>query len=93
MVREDHGEQEARTTRDRVAEFLSAGDTETQIARRLVVSKPTVCYHARRLGYPASASTTAGTTGARCSSTTTPATPSANAESTSDSPIKLGTTR
>jgi DNA-binding transcriptional ArsR family regulator len=34
-----------------VAELLAEGYTVTEIARRLHVSKPTVCHHARRLGH------------------------------------------
>src|SRR3954451_7507527 len=39
-----------RSTRDRVRALLLAGMTVTEIARELGVSKPTVCFHKRRLG-------------------------------------------
>jgi hypothetical protein len=40
-------------TRKRVAELLGDGWTIGPIAAELGIAKPTVCYHARRLGYPA----------------------------------------
>lgn len=40
-------------TRSRVAELMALGLSFTEIAARLGVSKPTVSYHARRLGVPA----------------------------------------
>jgi hypothetical protein len=39
--------------RERVRKLLEAGFTITEIAAELGVTPPTVCYHARRLGYPA----------------------------------------
>lgn len=39
------------TTRHAVRELLAAGLSRAEIARRLGVSKPTVSYHARRLGH------------------------------------------
>src|SRR3712207_6000383 len=39
-------------TRHRVEALIIEGWTVAEIARALDVSKPTVCYHARRLGYP-----------------------------------------
>lgn len=45
----------ARTaTRDRVRELLAQGLNHSEIARTLGLSKPTVSYHARSLGVPAS---------------------------------------
>lgn len=41
------------TTRQRVAALLREGLTVTEIARRLGVSKPTVCFHKRSLGIAA----------------------------------------
>lgn len=41
-----------RATRDRVKDLLDRGLTRSEVARRLGVSKPTVSYHARRLGFP-----------------------------------------
>jgi 5-methylcytosine-specific restriction endonuclease McrA len=38
-------------TRERVAELLEEGTTVAEIAERLGLSKPTVCYHKRKLGY------------------------------------------
>jgi 5-methylcytosine-specific restriction endonuclease McrA len=38
-------------TRERVARLLEEGRTLTEIAAALGVSKPTVCFHKRRLGY------------------------------------------
>jgi transposase-like protein len=38
-------------TRERVAELLATGHSVAEIARRLGVSKATVCYHKRRLGF------------------------------------------
>jgi DNA-binding CsgD family transcriptional regulator len=38
-------------TRERVAELLALGLSRAETARRLGVSKPTVSYHARRLGH------------------------------------------
>ena len=38
--------------RERVRELLDQGETLANIARILGVSKPTVCYHKRKLGYP-----------------------------------------
>src|SRR5215211_40460 len=40
------------STRERVAQLFAQGLTVTEIAKRLSVSKPTVCHHARRLGRP-----------------------------------------
>lgn len=40
-------------TRERVKRLLADGHTITEVARALGVSAPTVCYHARRLGYEA----------------------------------------
>jgi regulatory LuxR family protein len=39
-------------TRDRVQELLASGRNVAQIAAELNLSKSTVCYHKRRLGYP-----------------------------------------
>jgi DNA-binding transcriptional ArsR family regulator len=39
-------------TRDHVRHLLDEGLTRSEVARRLGVSKPTVSYHARRLGFP-----------------------------------------
>ncbi|MFN2466811.1 MAG: HNH endonuclease [Gaiellaceae bacterium] len=39
------------STRQRVADLLARGHTVTEIAHRLNLSKPTICYHARRLGH------------------------------------------
>lgn len=39
-------------TRARVEQLLAEGLTFTEIAVALEISKPTVCYHARRLGIP-----------------------------------------
>jgi DNA-binding transcriptional ArsR family regulator len=39
-------------TRRRVAELLASGLSRAEVARRLGLSKPTVSYHARRLGHP-----------------------------------------
>ena len=39
------------STRDRIKPLLEAGLSVTAIARKVGVSAPTVCYHARRLGY------------------------------------------
>lgn len=38
-------------TRERVAELLRCGMSSAEVARELGVSKSTVCYHRRRLGY------------------------------------------
>jgi DNA-binding transcriptional ArsR family regulator len=38
--------------REQVRRRLEAGMTTGEIARELGISPPTVCYHARRLGYP-----------------------------------------
>jgi hypothetical protein len=38
-------------TKDEVARMLAAGDSITEIARHLGVSKATVCFHKRTLGY------------------------------------------
>jgi DNA-binding CsgD family transcriptional regulator len=38
-------------TRERVAELLALGVSRAETARRLGISKPTVSYHARRLGH------------------------------------------
>jgi transposase-like protein len=43
----------ASTKRARVAELLEAGMSQAEIGRHLGLSKPTVSYHARRLGLPA----------------------------------------
>lgn len=40
-------------TREKVAELLAAGIRPAEVARRLGISKPTVSYHARKLGVPA----------------------------------------
>ena len=40
-------------TRAAIAELLSTGLTQAEIARKLGVSRPTVCFHVRRLGVPA----------------------------------------
>jgi HNH endonuclease len=40
------------TTRAAVAGLIKHGLTITEISRMLGVSKPTVCYHARKLGHP-----------------------------------------
>lgn len=42
-------------TRERVRALLAQGLSQAAIARRLAISPPTVSYHARRLGLPASA--------------------------------------
>jgi DNA-binding transcriptional ArsR family regulator len=39
-------------TREAVRELLKQGVSRADIARRLGISKPTVTYHAKRLGYP-----------------------------------------
>jgi hypothetical protein len=39
------------STRDRIKPLLEAGLSITAIARKVGVTPPTVCYHARRLGY------------------------------------------
>jgi 5-methylcytosine-specific restriction endonuclease McrA len=39
-------------TRTQVANLLEAGKTVAEIAAKLGISKPTVCYHKRKLGYP-----------------------------------------
>lgn len=41
-------------TRQAVGELLSCGLSGAEIARRLGISKPTVCFHLRMLGVPAS---------------------------------------
>lgn len=41
-----------RSTREEVARLVAEGFSRAEIARRLGVSKPTVTYHARRLGLP-----------------------------------------
>jgi HNH endonuclease len=41
------------STRDRIKPLLEAGLSVSAIARKVGVTAPTVCYHARRLGYPA----------------------------------------
>ena len=41
------------TTRDSVKRLFELGLSQADIARRLGVSAPTVCYHLRRLGHPA----------------------------------------
>ena len=41
-------------TRALVAPLLRAGLSVSQIAERLGISTPTVCYHARKLGHPPS---------------------------------------
>jgi 5-methylcytosine-specific restriction endonuclease McrA len=41
------------TTRQAVERLLGAGLTQVEIARALGVSKPTVCFHIRKLGIPA----------------------------------------
>jgi hypothetical protein len=38
-------------TRERVSALLETGASITEIAQRLGISKPTVCYHKRKLGY------------------------------------------
>jgi hypothetical protein len=43
-------------TRKAVAELLDQGYTQAEVARRLGVSRPTVCFHARRLGVRPTAS-------------------------------------
>ncbi len=40
-------------TRDAVAQLISEGRSVTEIARELQVSKPTLCFHMRKLGIPA----------------------------------------
>jgi DNA-binding transcriptional ArsR family regulator len=40
-------------TRALVAELIEAGLPYSEVASRLGISRPTVCYHARRLGIPA----------------------------------------
>jgi len=40
-------------TREKVAELLAAGIRPAEVARSLGISKPTVSYHARKLGVPA----------------------------------------
>jgi hypothetical protein len=42
----------AKGTRERVRQLLEQGKTVAQIARALEVSRPTVCCHKRKLGYP-----------------------------------------
>ena len=42
------------STREKVRRLIQQGLGVSEIARRLEISKPTVCYHARKLGYPAS---------------------------------------
>ena len=41
------------STRERIRPLLEAGLSVSAIARKVGVTPPTVCYHARRLGYPA----------------------------------------
>jgi 5-methylcytosine-specific restriction endonuclease McrA len=41
------------STLERVAALLKSGYSQTEIARALGISKPTVCHHVRRLGIPA----------------------------------------
>ena len=43
-------------TRRRVADLLARGFTVAEVAAEVGIAKPTVCYHARRLGYPAGTS-------------------------------------
>jgi predicted DNA-binding protein YlxM (UPF0122 family) len=43
------------TTRAQVERFLADGLTQAEIAERIGVSRPTVCFHMRRLGVPAQA--------------------------------------
>jgi predicted transcriptional regulator len=45
------GEDSRQTTKDEVARLLAAGESVTEIARRLALSKATVCFHKRSLGY------------------------------------------
>jgi DNA-binding CsgD family transcriptional regulator len=40
-------------TRRRVAALLAQGHSISEIAAEIGISKPTACYHARKLGYPA----------------------------------------
>jgi hypothetical protein len=42
-------------TRERVRQLLEDGLSVADIANRLGVSRPTVCYHKRKLGYPMNA--------------------------------------
>jgi DNA-binding transcriptional ArsR family regulator len=42
------------STRERIRPLLAAGLSISAISRKVGVSPPTVCYHARRLGYEAS---------------------------------------
>jgi hypothetical protein len=42
------------STRDEVRRLLGEGLRVTQVARQLGISTPTACYHARKLGIPAS---------------------------------------
>jgi hypothetical protein len=50
VLREVGCEKPRGKTRDAVARLLDEGLVQAEIARRLGVSKPTVCFHARRLG-------------------------------------------
>ena len=43
------------STRDAVAALLAEGLSRAEVARRLALSRPTVTYHARRLGLPSEA--------------------------------------
>lgn len=53
VVLRDPGTANARTgTRDAVEALLAEGFSQAQIAERLGVSRPTVCFHVRRLGIP-----------------------------------------
>jgi AraC-like DNA-binding protein len=40
-----------RPTRERVSELLAEGKSLAEIAKALKISKPTVCYHKRKLGF------------------------------------------
>lgn len=53
IPRERAGQRAPGRTRGDVARLLGEGMSQTEVARRLGLSKPTVCYHARRLGIPA----------------------------------------
>lgn len=87
------GQSATRSTRRRVAELLASGYTITEIAHRLTVSKPTVCHHARRLGYAPSAKFNKRYDWAEVQRYYDGDTRFASVASTSASPTRRGTTR
>jgi 5-methylcytosine-specific restriction endonuclease McrA len=52
VLRENHRGTPRTGTRAAIAELLAEGLSQAEIARRLGVSRPTVCFHVRRLGVP-----------------------------------------